>query len=234
LWCKQYGKNLQHQSDRTLPRTHYNSTKYTNLAKKSGHEMAGLLLVYLTVFMTDEGYVLDKLINNDRCGAYVHLLELLLMLESLCKQESIARNDLYWIKLGMPYIMETIKTVVNRQAGCGMKIIKFHLLRHYAEDILRFGSMRNFDSSIGERHHCTEVKAPAKNTQRRKEHFELQTANRYCENIAILRASSEIDDCNKNLNSVYENNLSENNKTILNKHTNIFYSHDDQDIKSLN
>jgi hypothetical protein len=52
LWCKQYGKNLQHQSDRTLPRTHYNSTKYTNLAKKSGHEMAGLLLVYLTVFMT--------------------------------------------------------------------------------------------------------------------------------------------------------------------------------------
>ena len=58
----------------------------------------------------------------------------------------------------MPYVMETIKTVIDRQVGCGMKIIKFHLMIHYAEDILRFGSMKNYDSSIGERHHVSLIK----------------------------------------------------------------------------
>jgi Plavaka transposase len=230
--CKQYGKYLQHQSDRSIPRTHFN-VKYTTIAKKNGHEMAGLLLVFLTVFMTDEGETLDKLLDEDRCGAYVHVLELLLMLESLCKQEHLSRNDVHWIKEGMPFIMETLKTVINRQEGMGMKIIKFHLLRHYAEDIMRFGSMRNFDSSIGERNHCTEVKDPAQHTQRRKCNFELQTANRYCENVAISKAYSEIEKLNIQSNLFNCANDENNNldKSIQNKHVNIIYVHGEKDIK---
>ena len=219
--CKQYGKYLQHQSDRTIPRTHFN-VKYTTIAKKNGHEMAGLLLVFLTVFMTDEGETIDKLLDEDRCGAYVHVLELLLMLESLCKQEELNKNDVHWIKQGMPIIMETIKTVINRQEGMGMKIIKFHLLRHYGDDIMRFGSMRNFDSSIGERNHCTEVKDPAKHTQRRKCNFELQTANRYCENVAITKATFEVESLNIDFDVV---------DSSQNKHVNIFYLHEQKDIK---
>jgi hypothetical protein len=197
--------------------------------------MAGLLLVFLTVFMTDEGDTLDKLLDDDRCGAYVHVMELLLMLESLCKQEILKKNDVHWIKAGMPYIMETIKTVINRQTGMGMKIIKFHLLRHYGEDILRYGSMRNFDSSIGERNHCTEVKDPAKHTQRRKSNFELQTANRYCENIAIFRAITDVEVFNKT-HEIQEiasinNNENNNDKSIQNKHVNIFYLHEEKEIK---
>ena len=69
-----------------------------------------------------------------------------------------------------------------------MKIIKFHLMIHYTEDILRFGSMKFYDSSIGERHHVSLIKEPAKRTQRRKGVFELQTANRYCKKIAIHKA----------------------------------------------
>ena len=225
--CKKYGKYFQHQSDRNLPRTHFNTT-YTACTRKNGHEMAGLLLVFLTIFLTNEGEVLDKQMNTDRCGAYIHVLELLLMLESLCKQDDIMKNDVHWIRDGMPYVMETIKTVINRQEGCGMKIIKFHLMIHYAEDILRFGSMKNFDSSIGERHHVSLIKEPAKRTQRRKGVFELQTANRYCEKIAIHKAISELDSCIQNLDNIAFTSIK--NKTddktkIENKHMNLYYDH---------
>ena len=71
---------------------------------------------------------------------------------------------------------------------------------HYAEDILRFGSMKNYDSSIGERHHVSLIKKTAQRTQRRIEVFEMQTAKRYCEKIAIHKAISELNSCSKNVN----------------------------------
>ena len=103
---KKYGKYLYHQSDRNLPRTNLN-TSYTSCTRKSNHEMTGLLLVFLTIFLTNEGDLLDKQMNSDRCCAYIHILELLLMLESLCKQEIINKYDVHWIKDGMSYVMET-------------------------------------------------------------------------------------------------------------------------------
>ena len=66
-----------------------------------------------------------------------------------------------------------------------MKIIKFHLPVHFADDIIRFGSMKNSDSGIGESHHITESKKPAQRTQRRFTTFEYQVANRQVENTAI-------------------------------------------------
>ena len=51
--------------------------------------------------------------------------------------------------------------------------------------MLRFGSMLNYDTEIGESHHKSEAKHPAKNTQRRKSEFEYQTAIRQIENLAI-------------------------------------------------
>ena len=40
--CKKYGKMLQHQSDRNLPRTFFN-TRYMTITRKNGHEMADLI-----------------------------------------------------------------------------------------------------------------------------------------------------------------------------------------------
>ena len=62
----------------------------------------------------------------------------------------------------------------------------------FAGDIQRYCSMDNTNSAIGERMHSTEVKAPAQNTQRCKSKFEIQTGNRYYENIHILKASHDL------------------------------------------
>jgi hypothetical protein len=219
--CQKYGKMLQHQSDRNLPRTHFNS-RYMTVTRKNGHEMAGLILVFLMIFSSTEGKdKIDHELGNDRCGAYIHVFELLLMMESFCKQDVHYKNKLIIANKGIPLLMNTIKRVLNRTEGCGMKIIKFHLMNHFATDIFRYGSMKNFDSAIGERNHCTEVKDPAKHTQRRKINFEYQTAKRYVENVAITIAQKDI--------YVYEDNKKDK-STVENKHYNIIYIHENKAI----
>jgi hypothetical protein len=53
--CKKIGRTIQHQSDRNKCRTYFNSS-HLSICKKNVHEMAGLLLVYLLLFTSDEGY----------------------------------------------------------------------------------------------------------------------------------------------------------------------------------
>ena len=185
---RRYGKYLMHQSNRNLPRTHF-YTNYTSTGYKNASELTGMLIVFLMVFSTKEGeIILDTNLGEARTSQYIHLFEVMLMLENFCKAEKHERAMVRSFKKMIPYILYYYKTTLNRQEGNQMKIIKFHLPLHFADDILRFGSMANFDSSIGESHHKVFAKKPAKNTQRRKEVFEEQTARRQIDNLVIDRA----------------------------------------------
>ena len=227
--CVFYGAILNHQSDRSLPRTKFNS-KYMAVTKKNGHEMAGLIIVFLVVLNSDEGKNLDNVLGPGRCGAFIQCLELLLMLEDFCKTDTHKKNDLKLIKEIMPVVLETIKTTINRQKGCGLKVIKFHLISHFVDDIRRFGSMNNFDSAIGERNHITEVKQPANRTQRRKDKFEEQTADRYVENISINVAFLDLNVCQ----NIMLTETSSKPFSTENKRKNIYYNYDDNSIYKFN
>jgi hypothetical protein len=65
----------------------------------------------------------------------------------------------------MPYILNTYRITLNQQVGCQMKIIKFHLPTHFANDIKQFRTMKNFDTGIGESHHKTEAKCQTSNKE---------------------------------------------------------------------
>jgi hypothetical protein len=190
--CRSYGKMLMHQSDRSLQRTHFYSN-YTTVTRKNASEMSGILLVYLMVFNSSEGEQnIDNQLGEGRTAKFIHLFELMLMLESVLKQDDLKIGMVRLLHKFMPFLLNTFKETINRQVGCQMKIIKFHLPVHFASDIQRFGVMNNFDTGIGESHHKSEAKLPAKNTQRRRSKFELQTAQRQIENIAINIAHSNI------------------------------------------
>jgi hypothetical protein len=151
--------------------------------------MSGILLVFLMVFNSSEGAdKIDQQLGEGRTTQFIHLFELMLLLENFCNQDELSNTMVRTLHNFMPYILNTYKITLDRQVGCQMKIIKFHLPNHFASDIQRFGSMKNFDTGIGESHHKTEAKHPAKNTQRRKCNFEYQTARRQIENIAINMA----------------------------------------------
>ena len=110
------------------------------------------------------------------------------MIEYFCKKHCQKKQDIRLLKNFIPIVLKTVKATLDRKEGNQMKIIKFHLPLHFADDILRFGSMANYDSGVGESHHKEFAKKTANNTQRRKDVFELQTASRQVENLAINRA----------------------------------------------
>jgi hypothetical protein len=191
--CRVYGKLLMHQSDRSLSRTHFHSS-YVSTARKNANEMSGILLVYLMVFNSSEGRGnIDRQLGEGRNGDFIQLIESMLMLENCCHADDLKSSNLKLLNRFMPYVLNMFKDTLNRQVGCKMKIIKFHLPIHFPNDIIRFGSMQNFDTGIGESHHKTESKLPAKNTQRRRSNFEYQTALRNVDNIAINMAHANMD-----------------------------------------
>ena len=102
----------------------------------------------------------------------------MLMLENFCKYHEHKRSNIVIFRTIVPVILDKFKEVVNRKEGNGMKITKFHLPLHFADDIMRFGSMSNYDSGICEAHHKSAATKPSANTQRRQCSFEIQTAQR--------------------------------------------------------
>jgi hypothetical protein len=188
--CRDYGKMLMHQSARDLPRTHFNSS-YSTIAKKNSNEMSGILLVYLFVFNSSESKDnIDEKLGEGRTTKWIQVIESMLLLEHFCNQEAIPANQVRTLKRYIPYILEQYKVTLDRQVGCQMKIPKFHLPLHFADDIMRFGTMKNFNTGVGESHHKTESKMPAKNTQRRRSNFDFQTASRQVENLACSMANN--------------------------------------------
>ena len=159
--------------------------------------------------------------GEKRLASFIHCFEILLLLENFCKMEHHHQLDLSVMQTGIPAILEFVKNTLNRREGNGMKIIKYHLCLHFVDDIRRFGSMKNYDSCIGERHHCTEVKNPAKRTQRRKQNFEYQTAKQQIENIIIYKLS------NLNNHITTEDDFKEDNEM---KHCNIIYDRQKDDF----
>lgn len=212
-----YGKYLAHQSDRTLPRTHIN-TNYTSTTRKNANEMTGLLLVVLIVFLTDEGVSkLDEAMSRYQAARFIKVLELLILLDNFCRSEHHTKHNVNLFKEFIPFFLNTYKETLHRTDGCGMKLVKFHLPNHFADDIMRYGSMQNFDTSIGESHHKTEAKYPAKLTQRRKSEFEMQTASRQIEQLAINIGMADFKESNCNI--IDENQT-------CNKWFRYIYSHD--------
>ena len=224
--ARKYGKMLSRQSDRNLPRTHF-FTNYTTCSHKTASEMTGLLIVFLVLFSTKEGEKIDCLLEEGRTSAFMAVFELMLLLETFCKAESNKDHEVGLLNKFMPWLLETYKNTLNRSKGMGIKIIKFHLPLHFADDIMRFGSMSNFDSALGESHHKTEAKKPAQRTQRRKENFEIQVANRQIENITIRRAYEFIYP-DEETNAIKKKE-SKNDK-IENKVSNISYVHEDKQL----
>ena len=81
------------------------------------------------------------------------------------------RKDIKLLQRIMPIILNTVKKTIARTDGNQMKIIKFHLPLHFAEDMIRFGSMANYDSGIGELHHKNFAKKNSKKYTKKKKYF---------------------------------------------------------------
>ena len=90
------------------------------------------------------------------------------------------------------YLMYLIRKVAKRTEGMGLKISKYHMITHMADDILNFGVPMEYDTGTNESGHKSEGKA-ASLTQKCKETFDIQTAIRLLEKFLLELAEQEME-----------------------------------------
>jgi hypothetical protein len=88
--------------------------------------------------------------------------------------------------------MSEFKATLNRTDGNGLKIPKFHQLKHLPWYIMKFGSPYNFSTSRCESHHIDLSKRPAATAQKRDDCFEQQVGKRIVDNIVLKQATDAI------------------------------------------
>ena len=122
------------------------------------------------------GFDFDKELEGKTTAEYFHLIELMWMFENFCKCYEHKRTTFF--KKLVPLILDKCIEVVNCKEGNGIKISTFHLPLHFADDMIWFGTIFNYDSGICEAHHKSATKKPVDNRQRCQCNFEQQAAKR--------------------------------------------------------
>lgn len=188
--AEQYGSLLRHQSDREWERSHFTSG-IVNVAQRSGHEERCVLILCHIIFCSDRGDYFQSSIGQPRFDLYMVVLSHLLMLENFFRSSTILKSDIKSLQKFIPIFLSLYKMAVNRQEGVKMNFLKFHLLHHFANDLLRFGPASSFDSSAGESMHKT-YKDNARRTQKNTKTLDKQTAANHSVSTLLDRAMRDI------------------------------------------
>jgi hypothetical protein len=164
--------------------------------EKNGHEMQGVVLNILIILLSAEHEKFIHLFGGNEFGIervkhWILLLERLAMLEEFLKQKSFVTKDVKLFKIWLPQFLAYLKRVVNRQHSVKMKLLKFHLMTHFAGDILKWGIPSAYNSATGESNHKM-LKRMSKKTQRQLNLIEEQTGVRYVEALAISRSLQDL------------------------------------------
>jgi hypothetical protein len=77
--------------------------------------------------------------------------------------------------------MKKYREVAYRYEGMGLKITKFHQIRHWYFYITMYGVPTNFDSSFCESHHIYLTKRTGRRTQKRQDELAQQISQRLYE-----------------------------------------------------
>ncbi len=188
------GKMMARQSDRDLPQTNFRKgiRRGTFMAK----QFRGILLNIAAVLASTDGR--KRLLKKKKFGGerglddWQMLIELLLEWEAYLNEKEMKRTHVQRLAKKNRVIMYFIKKVAPRDAGMGLKLMKFHAIAHLVNDILLHGVPSEFDTGSNESHHKP-TKQAAQLTQRDKRTFDMQTAIRLIEFLAIDLAMWEIE-----------------------------------------
>jgi hypothetical protein len=133
-----------------------------------------------------------------RCKQFLKLFELMLLAEAWINQEVHQRVEVETVGASkITNLMKVYKDTIQRTDGNGLKIPKFHQLKHLPRYILKFGTPNNFSTSRCESHHISLSKKPAETAQKRDACFEHQVGNRIVDSIVLSRASQSLLDVAK-------------------------------------
>ena len=191
---KMYGTLLSRQSDRSLPNTNF--SKGVQKGKLTGKEYRGVLLVMAAVVRSSKARELmvkkKDMGGEDGVTDWSRLIEMLLEWEAFLNLKKMHKADVKKLNQKHVFLMYMLRNVARRSEGMGLKIMKFHAIKHMVQDMLLYGTPSEMDTGSNESHHKPS-KYAAKLTQRKEATFNLQTAQRMTEFLVLDLALSEIE-----------------------------------------
>ena len=194
--AKIYGKLFAHQSDRTMPGTSFSNG--IQVGKLMAKDYRGVLIIMLAIFWSTKGRKILRMkrIFKDKHDSslddWILLLEVMLEWEAYLNEPRMYVKHVKRLEKKHRYIMYIMQKVAQRNAGMGLKLLKFHMILHIWEDIIQFGVPLEFDTSANESMHKP-AKQASKMTQKAHESFNFQTATRLCEFDLLDLAMEEIE-----------------------------------------
>ena len=147
-FCEIWGAELSHQSDRSLPRTHFPQGMTAN-TKTNGHEEAGTIILFLLALTSSFGEHLFEdrktgaavrtgnkgMLGGTRVADWVWSLETMLMLESFQHHEDGAtEGELKQFETHLKPMMERLFRTMDRKNGMGNNTLKNHSWVHAIPD----------------------------------------------------------------------------------------------------
>ena len=169
-------RSARRQSDRNMPRSPFKNG-VTDLTKLTGQEYPGLVLMTLCSM---KGLLPPTHHTLERKFALLLFLSLSLLnwltLPSYCEKDLQMLDKR--ISIFLQFYAEVVGPVRECQSKSGLRITKFHCLRHFPQYIRMYGNTYNFFGGFCEALLKDLVKKPSKNTCRRQDRLDLDLLNR--------------------------------------------------------
>ena len=152
-------------------------------------EHRGVLLVMLAIFRSTKGREImgirsEWFRNEANKDDWIMLIELLLKWEAYLNLDKMLIKHVVRLRRKHRFILYLMRKIARREKGMGLKLIKFHVVLHLADDT-------EFDTSVNEGHHKVGKKAE-KLTQKEAASFQHQTSVRLMEYMLLELAMEEI------------------------------------------
>ena len=189
-----------HQSDRSMPWTPFKHG-VTSLSRMNGQEMPGLCLLTM---ITLEGMIGSSLEERLCERKFCTIIWLSLSLETLLSKEEFTEDELVELEMKITIFLKCYSAAVGYQAElqsrCGLRITKFHALKHIPFYVCRYGSTHNFFGGYLESALKPTVKNTTPRTSQQHHRFDADLMNHIYEQTVVeisekVRNSQAVD-CN--------------------------------------
>jgi hypothetical protein len=196
VWARKIGSAFGHQRDRKMPRTYFPNV-VTGGNKLAGHEINGVILVLLILCSMEEScklLLLSKYFQEHHLRGWMNLFESMLVWRWWLKLPSVTLSKIQPSEYSTQKLLKLCRSVVKRNHGSRLLVIKFHLCLHLLENQLDFRVTSNVDTGTMESNHKSNAKRPSGQTQHRADTLELQTSRRYIGNLILDKAVSTLEE----------------------------------------
>lgn len=186
-------QSAKRQSDKDMPRTPFKNG-VTELTRLTGQEYMGLILVTLAAMkgcvvgaagdMLEKAYSLVLFLSMSLHMSLTRLENTETQLHAMSRKISVFMSYYSWVVGPMREFL----------SKSGLRISKFHGLKHFPHYIRRYGNAYNFFGGYWESHLKCLLKANTSTTSRRQDRIDLDLMNRHFEMKICDSALKELED----------------------------------------